>query len=619
MSKKQKKGLYRIIVTAILYGIAIYSSHAFTLNTWQTMLVYLIPYLLISYDVLIKSVENIFHGEVFDENFLMSLASIGAIALKEYPEAVAVMLFYQVGEWFQSYAVDRSRKSIASLMDIRPDYANIEIDGTIEEVDPEEVKVGDVIVINPGERVPLDGTVIKGTSFLDTSALTGESVPRSAKEGSEVISGCINQSGVLYVKVSKPYVDSTVAKILDLVENASNKKSRSEQFITRFARIYTPVVVFLALALAIIPSLFDGQWNVWVYRSLSFLVTSCPCALVISVPLSFFGGIGGASRKGILVKGSNYLQMLSEVKTIVFDKTGTLTKGNFQVTNVLPVDMNSEQLLQLAASVEAYSTHPIALSIQKAAQKPTKPFDVQDVQEVAGHGMKAKVDGKEVMIGNEKMMRSIGLESLPQGDGFGTCVYVCVEKKYAGMIEIADEVKEDSKVAIDLLRNYGVKKFIMLTGDSESVTQKVADHLGIDEYHASLLPAQKVEYLDQILDQRDPKERVAFVGDGINDAPVLTQADVGIAMGALGSDAAIEAADIVLMEDQLSQIVTAMKISKKTLSIVYQNIIFALGIKIFVLIFAALGITNMWVAVFADVGVAILAILNAMRAMKVDA
>lgn len=606
--------LQRILVSAVLYAAAIVIKHTIGPAKWVEFVLFAVPYLFISYDVLIKSCRNIMHGQVFDENFLMALASIGALALGEYSEAVAVMLFYQVGEWFQSYAVNKSRKSIAALMDIRPEFANIEVDGKLEEVDPEEVQVGQTIVINPGERVPLDGTVIKGDSSLDTSALTGESVPRSVHEGSEVISGCINQAGVLYVKVSRPYEDSTVAKILDLVENATNKKSRSEQFITKFARIYTPVVVCMALALAVLPSLFDGQWSVWIYRSLSFLVTSCPCALVISVPLSFFGGIGGASKKGILVKGSTYLQDLSEVRTLVFDKTGTITKGNFTVTNVEPVGMNSEQLLDLAALAESHSTHPIALSIRKAASKDLDINRVQDVREIAGHGIEAQIDGQKVCVGNAKMMD----QKVPEGNGFGTCVYVSVNGGYRGMIEIADEIKEDSKTAIDLLRHFGVKRFIMLTGDSEKVAQKVAGAVYIDEVHAQLLPDQKVQILDQILKTKNEKEKVAFVGDGINDAPVLTQADVGIAMGGLGSDAAIEAADIVLMEDQLSQIVTAMQISKKTLRIVYENIWFALIVKALVLILAALGITNMWAAVFADVGVSFIAILNAMRALKVD-
>lgn len=618
MTKKQKKMLKRILITFGLYVLAIVIKHTVDPTSWIQFVLFGIPYLYISYDVLEKSAKNIAHGQVFDENFLMSIASIGALVLGEYSEAVAVMLFYQVGEWFQSYAVNKSRKSIAALMDIRPEFANIEVDGKIEQVDPEEIKVGQIIVVNPGERVPLDGIVEKGESSLDTSALTGESVPRNIRSGSEVISGCINQSGVLYVKVSKPYEDSTVAKILDLVENATNKKSRSEQFITKFARIYTPIVVFMALALAIIPSLLDGQWSVWVYRSLSFLVTSCPCALVISVPLSFFGGIGGASRKGILVKGSNYLQQLAEVKTIVFDKTGTITKGNFKVTNVQAIGMSNEELLDLAAKVESHSTHPIALSIRKAASSDLKMNDVSDIQEIAGHGIEARVDQHKVCVGNVKMMASQKIENLPEGNGFGTCVYVSVDGVYAGMIEIADEIKEDSKAAIDLLRHYGIKRFVMLTGDSEKVAQKVAGKIGITEVHAQLLPNQKVKDLEKILSEKQGKERVAFVGDGINDAPVLTVADVGIAMGGLGSDAAIEAADIVLMEDQLSQIVTAMQISKKTLRIVYENIVFALLIKVAILVLAALGITNMWAAVFADVGVSFLAILNAMRALRVN-
>lgn len=618
MTKKQKKLLIRIFITFILYLAAVLVKHSIVLPKFMEFILFMVPYLLISYSILIKSFKNIVKGQIFDENFLMSLASIGAIVLGEYSEAVAVMLFYQVGEWFQSYAVDRSRKSIAALMDIRPEFANVEIDGKIEQVDPEEVEIGSTIIVHPGERIPLDGIVEKGSSSLDTAALTGESMPQTVSAGSTVISGSINQSGVLYIKVNKLYEDSTVAKILDLVENATNKKSRSEQFITRFARIYTPVVVGAAILLAVVPSLMDGQWSVWVYRSLSFLVTSCPCALVISVPLSFFGGIGGASKEGILVKGSNYLQTLSEVKTVVFDKTGTITKGNFIVTNVVSEKLSKEALLKLAARAEAFSNHPIALSIQKAAGSNISSDGVEDVKEAAGHGVEAMIDGCLVAVGNKKLMNSIGIDKLPESNGLGTSIYISVDGQYAGMIEIADEIKDDSKTAIELLRHYGVKKFIMLSGDSVQVAEKVANRVGIDEVYAQLLPDQKVAYLDRILEQKDSKEKVAFVGDGINDAPVLTQADVGIAMGALGSDAAIEAADIVLMDDRLSQIVTAMKISKKTLHIVYENIVFALAIKVLVLILAAFGITNMWAAVFADVGVAFLAILNAMRAMKVD-
>lgn len=615
MTKKQKKGLLRIGITAGLYAAGIAAEHA----GWNGY-VWLMGagYVLISYDVLRKSAINIVHGEVFDENFLMSVASLGAVALGQLDEAVAVMLFYQIGEWFQSYAVSKSRKSIAALMDIRPDYANIEENGTIRQVDPEEVQPGTVIVVEPGERVPLDGVVENGNSSLDTSALTGESVPRHVHPGSEVISGCINQTGVLYVRTTRPYGQSTVAKVLELVENATDRKAPAEQFITRFARVYTPVVCGLALGLAVLPPLLFAQpWHVWIYRALTFLVISCPCALVISVPLSFFGGIGGASKAGILVKGSTYLEALADVKTMVFDKTGTITKGTFQVTDIQPADLSADRLLVLAAAAESHSSHPIAQSIlEKAHKLPNQPLPAAGkVQEVAGQGVSALVDGSRVLAGNEKLMIESGIPAdvLPEGSGMGTVVYVAVDGVYAGMIEISDQIKEDSRVALTLLRQYGLKKFVMLTGDNEQVARRVAGEVGIDEYHARLLPQDKVEILTHLLEQN----KTAFVGDGINDAPVLAAADVGIAMGALGSDAAIEAADVVLMKDRLSQIVTAIAIAHKTLRIVRQNIFFAIAVKVLILILGALGLANMWAAVFADVGVAFLCILNAMRCLRV--
>lgn len=619
MTKKQKKNLTRILITAIAYGAIALSTLWVSWNPVLLAIAYGAVYLYISWDILKKTWKNILNKDFMDESFLMSVASLGAFALGEYSESVAVMLFYQIGEWFQSYALDRSRKNISALMDIRPEYANLEVDGQVEEVDPEEVNPGDIIVIKPGERIPLDGEVISGESSLDTSALTGESVPHTVRAGEDVISGCINVNGVIRVKVTKPYEESTVARILDLVENATDKKSRSEQFITKFARIYTPVVVYSALALAIIPSLFTGDWATWIYRALEFLVISCPCALVISVPLAFFGGIGGASRCGILVKGSTYLQDLSEVKTMVFDKTGTLTKGTFNVTSVDSLTMSQEELLNLCAKAESYSTHPIAQSIERAAQLQDPKKGVSEVQEIAGKGLIAQVDGQEVACGNGKLMASLNIPAniLPHGSGFGTIVYIAVNKEYAGVIEVADEPKEEAKTIFELLTKYGVKNFVMLTGDSETVAQAVAHHTGITEVHAQLLPAQKVEALETLLDT--PHEgKIAYIGDGINDAPVLTRADVGIAMGGLGSDAAIEAADIVLMDDQLDSLITAIDISRKTLRIAQENIIFAIGIKVLMLILGALGIVGMWGAVFADVGVSILCILNSIRALHVQ-
>lgn len=619
MTKKQKKNLKRILITAVCYFAVMISTLWISYPPLVLAAVYLLIYLYISKDVLHKTWQNIQNKDFMDENFLMTVASLGAFCLTEYSEAVAVMLFYQVGEWFQSYALDRSRKSISALMDIRPEYANLEKDGTVEEVDPEEVKTGDIIVIKPGERIPLDGTVVSGTSSIDTSALTGESVPRTVREGGEVISGCINETGLLKVKVSRPYENSTVARILDLVENATDKKSRSEQFITKFARIYTPVVVYSAVALAIIPSLFTGEWTTWIYRALEFLVISCPCALVISVPLAFFGGIGGASKCGILVKGSTYLQDLAEVKTMVFDKTGTLTKGTFEVRKIQAEGMSDEELLELTAKAEAFSTHPIALSIERKAKLADPKAGVGDVQEIAGKGLIADVDGKKVAAGNRKLMQSLNIPEsvLPEGSGFGTIVYVAVDGLFAGVIEVADEPKEEAKSVFNLLHKEGISKFIMLTGDSETVAQAVARETGMDEVRAQLLPEQKVECLEEILDHPH-QGLVAYVGDGINDAPVLTRADVGIAMGSLGSDAAIEAADIVLMDDQLASLVTAIKISRKTIHIAKENIIFALVVKIGMLILGALGIVNMWGAVFADVGVSVLCILNSIRALNVS-
>lgn len=617
MTKKQKKNLRKILISAAAYAALALSSIWIQWPALLQALLYLAIYLYISWGVLKKTLKNIKNKDFMDENFLMTVASLGAFALGEYSEAVAVMLFYQVGEWFQSYALERSRKNISALMDIRPEYASlVEEDGSVKKVDPDEVKVGQTIVIKPGERIPLDGTVLTGTGSIDTSALTGESVPKTVRPGDEVISGCINQNGLLHVKVSREFSNSTVSRILDLVENATDKKSRSEQFITKFARVYTPIVVYSAIALAIIPSLITGQWATWVYRALEFLVISCPCALVISVPLAFFGGIGGASRCGILVKGSTYLQDLADVKTIVFDKTGTLTKGTFEVTSITPVSKPRGELLQLCAKAESYSTHPIALSIERAARLENPKEGVSNVEEVAGKGIIAQIDGKSVAVGNEKLMLSLDIpaDDLPKGSGFGTVVYTACDQKLAGVIEVADEPKEEARTVTDLLRKYGVKRFVMLTGDAKGVAEAVATQAGIDEVHAQLLPEQKVEWLEKILQNKEGI--TAYVGDGINDAPVLGMADVGIAMGGLGSDAAIEAADVVLMDDQLDSLITAIRISRNTLKIARQNIIFAIFVKILMLVLGALGIVNMWGAVFADVGVSVLCILNSMRALR---
>lgn len=609
------KRLWRIIIGAALLATAVLLNLN---NEWLQIALFIISYIIVGGDVVKRAVKNIFKGQVFDENFLMSIATIGAFFIGEYPEGVAVMLFYQVGELFQSYAVGKSRKSIASLMDIRPDYANVKKGDELVKVDPDEVQIGDIIVIKAGEKIPLDGKVIEGSSMIDTSALTGESIPREVEVGSDILSGCININGVITAEVTKEFGESTVSKILDLVENASSKKSNSEQFITKFARYYTPVVVIIAVFLAIIPPLvIDGAtFSDWIYRALAFLVVSCPCALVISIPLSFFGGIGGASKKGILVKGSNYLEALAETEIVVFDKTGTLTKGVFNVQEIHPEGVSKEELLELTAYVESYSNHPISLSLKRAYGKEIDNGRISDVEEISGHGVIATVDGKKVMAGNIKLMKMMDIPYF-KGELIGTAVHVAVNNKYIGYIVIADEVKPDSAQAIKELKAANIKQIVMLTGDNKSVGSKVAKELGLDKVYAELLPADKVEKLEELFSQKSTKGKLAFVGDGINDAPVLARADIGIAMGGLGSDAAIEAADIVIMTDEPSKIATAMKISKKTLKIAHQNIVFAIGIKIIVLILSAFGITTMWAAIFADVGVTIIAVLNAFRALNV--
>ena len=617
MTRKQKKMLVRIAVSAVLLIAAVLVPYQ---GLWRFAL-FLPAYFVIGWDVLWRAVRNIAHGQVFDENFLMALATVGAFCTGffgqgEYPEAVFVMLFYQVGELFQSYAVGKSRKSIASLMDIRPDYANVERDGKLLQVDPEEVAVGDTITVKAGEKIPLDGLVLEGSSLVNTSALTGESVPRQVRPGDSVISGCVNQNGLLRVQVTKAFGESTVQKILDLVENASSKKAKAENFITKFARYYTPVVVFCALALAVVPPLFVGDWTGWVQKALIFLVVSCPCALVISVPLSFFGGIGGASRQGILVKGGNYLEVLADTELVVFDKTGTLTKGVFQVTAIHPEGVSQQELLELAALAESYSDHPISRSLKEAWGKALDTVRVGQVEELSGRGVRAQVDGKEVWAGNGKLMEEIGLAYRPSGQ-VGTVVHVAAEGRYLGYILIADEVKPDAKEAIAALKAQGVKKTVLLTGDAKDVGEAVAQELGLDEAYTQLLPGDKVERVEALLQETSPKGKLAFVGDGINDAPVLSRADIGIAMGALGSDAAIEAADLVLMDDKPSKIAKAMEISKRTLRIVRQNIVFALAVKLLVLMLTPFGLANLWEAVFADVGVMVLAILNASRALQV--
>ena len=613
MSRKQKRGLARIGAGAVLMAAA----WLLPLEGWASLAAFAVPYAVVGWDVLWKAVRNILHGQVFDENFLMALATVGAFATGEYSEGVAVMLFYQIGEWFQRYAVGRSRKSITALMDIRPDHANlVGPDGTAQEVDPDEVSVGSTILVKPGERVPLDGTVLDGDSMLDTAALTGESVPRHAAAGDAVVSGCINGSGLLRVRVDKPYGESTVAKILDLVENAGEKKAKAENFITKFSRWYTPAVVIAALALAVLPPLvLGGGWAGWVHRALIFLVISCPCALVISVPLSFFGGIGGASRRGILVKGGAYMEVLANTGTVVFDKTGTLTKGVFSVTAVHPLEIDKAQLVELAALAESYSTHPIAASLRTAYGQAPDTARVADYEELSGRGVRAKVDGRTVCVGNGRLMDEAGAE-WHECHLTGTVAHVAVDGRYAGHIVISDEVKPDAAAAIAALKAAGVHKTVMLTGDAKEVGEAVAKQLGIDEAHTQLLPAGKVEHMEQLLAGQPKGEALAFVGDGVNDAPVLARADVGIAMGGIGSDAAIEAADVVLMDDKPSKLAEAVRISRRTLRIVHQNIVFALAVKALVLVLGALGMANMWEAVFADVGVMVLAILNAMRALK---
>lgn len=625
MNKKQKKMLTRIIIALIML-IALY----FIPVTGIVRLVcYLVVYGIIGYDILKKALKGIQNRRVFDENFLMAIATVGAFALAiyeksgDYNEAIAVMLFYQIGELFQSYAVGKSRRNISALMDIRPDYANIERNGTLEKVDPDEVEIGSIIVVQPGEKVPIDGIVVDGNSSLNTSALTGESIPRDAKEGDEIISGCINMTGVLKIQTTKEFGESTVSKILELVENSSSRKSRSENFISRFAKVYTPFVCYSAVALAVIPPVVrllfmgvDPMWGTWIYRALAFLVTSCPCALVVSVPLSFFAGIGGASREGILVKGSNYLETLSQTKYVVFDKTGTLTQGVFEVSGVHHNTMEEAQLLEYAALAECASSHPISKSLQRAYGKEIDRDRVSDIEEISGHGIVATVDGKRVAAGNSKLMKKLGV-AYQDCHSIGTIVHIAIDGEYAGHIVISDIVKEHSKEAIAALKKAGVRKTIMLTGDTKRVADSVSATLGIDEVHSELLPSDKVAKVEELLGGKSEKEKLAFVGDGINDAPVLTRADIGIAMGAMGSDAAIEAADIVLMDDEPMQIAKAIKISRKCVGIVYQNIIFALFIKFACLVLVALGVANMWWAIFADVGVMVLAVLNAIRALQV--
>ena len=627
MTKKQKKVLIRIIIASVLIILLKLVFHFVNVNKYVELIAFLVPYFIIGYDILKKAVYGIFNRQVFDENFLMAIATVGAIALGEYVEGTAVMLFYQIGELFQSYAVGKSRKNITALMDIRPDYANIEVDGKLEQVDPDDVEVGSVIVVKPGEKIPIDGIVVEGSSTLNTSALTGESVPRSAKEGEEVISGCVNLTGLLKIKTDKEFGDSTVSKILDLVENSSMKKSRSENFITRFAKVYTPAVCIGALALAVIPPIVNlvmgnsSEWSKWLIRALTTLVISCPCALVISIPLSFFGGIGGASSRGILIKGSNYLEILSKAKYIVCDKTGTLTKGVFEVTDVVTANSyQKEELLKLAAYAESYSTHPISKSIRNAYNKNIDTNVISDIEEISGHGVCADIKGRKILVGNKKLMEQYGIDTTPTQSFIdkktGTLVYVSVDGVYAGCIIISDIIKPTSAKAVKDLKKAGVKKVVMLTGDSKKVADAVGKQIGVDVVKSELLPADKVFEVEKLLDEKEKNEVLAFVGDGINDAPVLSRADIGIAMGALGSDAAIEAADIVLMDDDPSKIATAMNISAKTLKIVHQNIVFALMVKFICLFLGAIGIANMWIAIFADVGVMVLAVLNATRCLS---
>ncbi len=611
--KNYKEGI-KIVIAFILFIIALVINFP---NEWINKVLYIIAYLIVGFEIVLEAIENIFKGKIFDENFLMALATIGAFAIGEFPEAVAVMLFYQVGELFQSYAVDKSRKSIVSLMDIRPDYANVKRNNEISKINPEEVKIGETIIVKPGEKIPLDGKIIKGNSMLDTSALTGESLPREVKENDEVLSGCINQNGLLEIEVTKEFGESTVSKILDLVENASSKKSKSENFITKFAKYYTPAVVIIAVFLAVIPTLVieGAEFTDWLYRALTFLVVSCPCALVISIPLGFFGGIGGASKKGILVKGSNYLEALSNSEIVVFDKTGTLTKGVFEVQKIEPVGISKEELIKYAAYAESYSNHPISVSIKKAYGEEINTNLISKTEELSGRGVVATIEDKEVLAGNEKLMQEKNIKYTKCNE-VGTIVYIAINNKFVGYIVISDEIKEDSKKAIDDLKRNNIKQTVMLTGDRKDVGESVAKEIGIDKVYTELLPDGKVEKVEQLLKEKTEKGKLVFVGDGINDAPVLALADIGIAMGGLGADSAIEAADIVIMTDEPSKINTAINISKKTMRIVKQNIVFAIGIKIAVLILSAFGLSTMWEAVFADVGVSVIAIINSLRALK---
>ena len=610
-----KKEIIKIVIALILFLVAL-------IVPLQSQLInnglFVISYLIVGLEIVLKAIRNIFKGKVFDENFLMAIATIGAFVIGEYPEAVAVMLFYQIGEAFQDYAVDKSRKSIISLMDIRPDFANIQRNGKIDKINPEEVNVGDIIVVKPGEKVPLDGIIVKGTSMIDTSALTGESVPKEIKEQDEILSGCINENGVLEVKVTKKFGESTASKILDLVENASSKKSKSENFISKFAKYYTPIVVVTAVLLAIIPPMIfnRAEWIEWIHRALTFLVVSCPCALVISIPLGFFGGIGGASKIGVLVKGSNYLEALFNTEIMVLDKTGTLTEGVFEVQQINPIDISKEDLIKYATYAESFSNHPIAISLKKAYGKEIVNKEVSETQELSGLGVRAVIDGESVLVGNEKLMKENCIDYI-KSEEIGTILYIAVNNKFAGTIVISDKIKTDAKETIDKLKKDNIKKIVMLTGDKRKVGENVAKKLGIDEVYTELLPSDKVEKVEELMKNKSENGNLAFIGDGINDAPVLAISDIGIAMGGLGSDAAIEAADVVLMTDEPSRVVDAIKISKKTMTIVKQNIIFAISIKLIVLILSAIGISNMWQAVFADVGVSILAILNALRALYI--
>ncbi|MGN1299583.1 MAG: heavy metal translocating P-type ATPase [Candidatus Scatovivens sp.] len=610
-----KKDLLKIFTSLIILVFAKFIKFNYE---WINIILFIISYLIVGYKVIIEAIENIFKKEFFDENFLMSVATIGAFFIGEYPEAIAVMVFYQIGEMFQEYAVDKSKKSITSLMNMRPDYANLYLDGEVLKKNPNEINIGDVIIINPGEKIPLDGKIIEGNSMLDMSALTGESLPKNVEENEEVLSGCVNINGVLKIKVNKKYEDSTVNKILDLVQNATEKKASAENFITSFSKVYTPIVVILAIAIAIIPPIIikDALWSDWIYRALTFLVVSCPCAMVISIPLSFFGGIGGASKKGILIKGGNYLEALSKAGIIVFDKTGTLTKGVFEVQEINSLRLSNDELLEIAAYAENYSNHPIALSIKKAYGKKIDTSVISDIEEIAGNGIKCKVKGKTIFVGNEKLMNKINID-FPKNTKVGTVIFVVIDEQFEGYIVISDEIKDSIKDTLTKLKSRKIRRTVMLTGDTYEVAEEVSKKIGIDEFHAGLLPSDKVNELEKILNSKRKDEKVLFVGDGINDAPVLAIADVGIAMGGIGADAAIEAADVVIMNDEISKLNIAIKISRNTLKIVKQNVIFALLVKVLVLILSAFGVANMWEAVFADVGVTLVAILSSFRALKV--